>query len=58
MNTNNNLDSTLKALRLSGLAQSLPVRLQEVAATRLSHGEFLELIRFLHDFGGIGPEEE
>ncbi|HPV92882.1 MAG TPA: hypothetical protein PKZ55_06885 [Verrucomicrobiota bacterium] len=58
MNTNNNLDSTLKALRLSGLAQSLPVRLQEVAANRLSHGEFLELIRFLHDFGGIGPEDE
>jgi DNA replication protein DnaC len=43
MNTNN-LDSTLKALRLSGLAQSLPVRLQEAAANRLSHGEFLELI--------------
>jgi DNA replication protein DnaC len=40
----NNLESTLKALRLSGLAQSLPVRLQEAAANRLSHGEFLELI--------------
>jgi DNA replication protein DnaC len=39
-----NLESTLKALRLSGLAQSLPVRLQEAAANRLSHGEFLELI--------------
>jgi DNA replication protein DnaC len=40
----NNLDSTLKALRLSGLAQSLSVRLQEAGANRLSHGEFLELI--------------
>jgi len=39
-----NLESTLKQLRLSGLAQSLPVRLQEAAANRLSHGEFLELI--------------
>ena len=38
------LESTLKQLRLSGLAQSLPVRLQEAAANRLSHGEFLELI--------------
>jgi len=40
----NTLDSTLKQLRLSGLAQSLPVRLQEAGANRLSHGEFLELI--------------
>jgi DNA replication protein DnaC len=39
-----NLQSTLKQLRLSGLAQSLSVRLQEAAANRLSHGEFLELI--------------
>lgn len=38
------LDSTLKLLRLSGLGQSLPVRLQEAAANQLSHGEFLELI--------------
>lgn len=38
------LESTLKQLRLSGLAQSLSVRLQEAAANRLSHGEFLELI--------------
>lgn len=38
------LESTLKQLRLSGLAQSLPVRLQEAAANRLGHGEFLELI--------------
>jgi len=39
-----NLEMTLKQLRLSGLAQTLPVRLQEAAANRLSHGEFLELI--------------
>ena len=39
-----NLQSTLKQLRLSGLAQSLAIRLQEAAANRLSHGEFLELI--------------
>jgi DNA replication protein DnaC len=40
----NTLGTTLKQLRLSGLAQSLPVRLQEAGANRLSHGEFLELI--------------
>jgi DNA replication protein DnaC len=43
MNTNH-VESTLKALRLSGLAASLPVRLQEATANRLSHSEFLELI--------------
>lgn len=41
---NHHLESTLKALRLSGLGRSLPVRLQEASANRLSHGEFLELI--------------
>lgn len=40
----NPLETTLKQLRLSGLLQSLNVRLQEAAANRLSHGEFLELI--------------
>jgi DNA replication protein DnaC len=39
-----NLDQTLRQLRLSGLLQTLPVRLQEAAANRLSHAEFLELI--------------
>ena len=39
-----NLDSALKQLRLSALAQTLSVRLQEATANRLSHGEFLELI--------------
>jgi DNA replication protein DnaC len=38
------LQTTLKQLRLSGLCQSLDVRLQEAAANRLSHAEFLELI--------------
>ena len=38
------LKTTLKQLRLSGLCQSLSVRLQEAAANRLSHAEFLELI--------------
>jgi DNA replication protein DnaC len=39
-----NLDQTLRQLRLSGLLQTLPVRLQEAAANRLAHAEFLELI--------------
>ena len=39
-----NLDLTLKQLRLSGLSRTLAVRLQEAAANRLAHGEFLELI--------------
>jgi DNA replication protein DnaC len=38
------LETTLKQLRLSGLCQTLSVRLQEAAAHRLSHAEFLELI--------------
>ena len=38
------LNQTLKQLRLSGLMQTLPVRLQEAAANRLSHSDFLELI--------------
>ncbi len=38
------IETTLRQLRLSGLAQTLPVRLQEAAAARLGHGEFLELI--------------
>jgi DNA replication protein DnaC len=39
-----NLECQLKALRLSGLARTLSLRLQEAAANRLSHAEFLELI--------------
>jgi DNA replication protein DnaC len=38
------LQKALKKLRLSGLAQSLDVRLQEAAGNGLTHGEFLELI--------------
>ncbi len=38
------LQTTLRQLRLSGLMQTLDVRLQEAAAGRLGHGEFLELI--------------
>jgi len=38
------LQSTLRQLRLSGLSQTLDVRLQEAASSRLGHGEFLELI--------------
>jgi DNA replication protein DnaC len=38
------LQEYLKQLRLSGLAQSLEVRLAEAAGNRLSHEEFLELI--------------
>jgi len=40
----NPLATTLKQLRLSGLLQTLDVRLQEAAANRLAHAEFLELI--------------
>jgi len=41
---NERLLTTLKRLRLSGLAQSLDVRLQEAAGHQLNHAEFLELI--------------
>lgn len=41
---NDRLLSVLRQLRLSGLAQSLDVRLQEAAGHQLSHAEFLELI--------------
>jgi DNA replication protein DnaC len=41
---NESLQTTLRKLRLSGLAQSLEVRLQEAAGHNLTHAEFLELI--------------
>jgi DNA replication protein DnaC len=41
---NVHLQRMLKELRLSGLAQSLEVRLQEAAGHSLSHSEFLELV--------------
>jgi DNA replication protein DnaC len=40
----NHLTSTLKKLRLSGLASSLEVRLHEAATSGLTHREFLELL--------------
>jgi len=40
---NQTLATTLKRLRLSGMAQSLDVRLQEAAGNGLNHAEFLEL---------------
>src|SRR5258708_36844975 len=39
-----NIETTLKKLRLSGLARTLSLRLQEAAANRLSHEEFLEIL--------------
>jgi len=41
---NVNLQDQLKQLRLSGLAQSLEVRLQEARSSKLDYSEFLELI--------------
>jgi DNA replication protein DnaC len=41
---NESLQNTLKKLRLSGLAESLDVRLQEAAGNGLNHAEFLELV--------------
>ena len=41
---NESLSSALRKLRLSGLSQTLEVRLQEAASHSLSHVEFLELI--------------
>jgi len=40
---NEALRKTLRQLRLSGLSQSLEVRLQEAMANRLNPEEFLEL---------------
>ena len=41
---NDALRTALKELRLSGMAQSLEVRLQEAAGNGLTHTEFLELV--------------
>ena len=41
---NATMETDLKKLRLSGMAQCLDVRLQEATSNHLSHGEFLELI--------------
>ncbi len=37
------LGATLKKLRLSGLAESLEIRLHEAATSGLNHREFLDL---------------
>jgi DNA replication protein DnaC len=42
--TNQNLVQTLRTLRLSGIVDSLDVRLQEAMAASLNHREFLELV--------------
>jgi DNA replication protein DnaC len=44
MKMNASLITALKQLRLSGLLETLDVRLQEAAGHQLSHAEFLELI--------------
>jgi DNA replication protein DnaC len=41
---NQGLQEAIKQLRLSGLGQSLSVRLSEAAGNRLSHEQFLELV--------------
>ena len=41
---NGSLQNVLKALRLSGMIETLDVRLQEAAGNSLNHAEFLELI--------------
>lgn len=41
---NTQLKQSLKELHLSGLSETLETRLQEAAANRLTHSEFLELI--------------
>ena len=40
---NESLSFTLKSMRLSGLAETLDVRLQEAIGNHLTHAEFLEL---------------
>ena len=41
---NDTLTQSLKALRLSGLLDSLEIRLQEATGNELSHADFLELV--------------
>ena len=41
---NQSLQTAIKNLRLSGLAQTLEVRLQEATGNHLTHAEFLELV--------------
>jgi hypothetical protein len=39
---NQSLETAIRKLRLSGMAQSLDVRLQEASGNHLTHAEFLE----------------
>jgi DNA replication protein DnaC len=41
---NESLQTAMRKLRLSGMSQTLEVRLQEATGNRLSHAEFLELV--------------
>jgi len=41
---NDRLQTALRQLRLSGLAESLDIRLQEAAGHQLTHADFLELV--------------
>jgi hypothetical protein len=58
---NDRLQSALRQLRLSGLAETLDVRLQEAAGHQLNYAEFLELIlqdELLVRKGGSVPRAE
>ena len=41
---NEAMQTALKKLRLSGMAQSLDVRLQEASGNGLNHAEFLDVL--------------
>jgi len=41
---NDTMENTLKTLRLSGMKETLDIRLEEASGHSLTHGEFLELI--------------
>ena len=41
---NESMTTTLKKLRLSGLAETLEVRLYEAQSNQLTHAKFLELL--------------
>ena len=41
---NDTMENTLRTLRLSGMKETLDIRLEEATGHSLTHGEFLELI--------------
>ena len=53
---NNTLKKHAHSLRLSGLLESLDLRLQEAEANRLPYAQFLELL--LHLPGKLFPDED